>query len=173
MHLPRPPAVSRGPRRHGAVARILAGVSLVPEEVDLVFRRHLSRDAGVGVARPVEQLQRRRRSIRLVVLAPDAGVGVVPDAVLLPGPRVLLPGPRHGEEPQAVLFDRSTERDRRVVVADERIPVADLGMIAVVLRKPRTGEYPTIAQFAIRVVVALRVGEEVVAREAVAADARN
>ena len=99
----------------------------------------------------------------LVVLAPDAGVRVVPDAVLLPAPRVLLPGARRREEPQAVVFDRSAERDRRVVVADERIPVADFGMIAVVLREPRTAEQPTIAQVAIRVVVPLRVGQEVVA----------
>ncbi len=58
MHLTGPPAVARRPGRHGAVARILAGQPLVPEEVDLVLLRRLERDAHVGVARHVHQLQR-------------------------------------------------------------------------------------------------------------------
>src|SRR5262245_200293 len=173
MHLTRPPAVSRRPRRHRTVARVLAGVSLVPEEVELVFLRRLRGDARVGVASPVEQLQRRRRPIRLVVLAPDAGVRVVPDAVLLPAPRVLLPGARNREEPQAVLLDRAAERGGRVVVADKWVTVADFGMLAVVLRKPRTAEQVATAQLAARVVIALRIGDEVVARERVAAGAWN
>ena len=36
MHLSGPPAVSRHPRRHRAVTRILAGQPLIPEEVELV-----------------------------------------------------------------------------------------------------------------------------------------
>src|SRR5687767_12529963 len=110
MHLTRPPSVARRPRRHGAVARILAGVSLVPEEVELVLLRGLRGDACVGVARPVDQLQRRPRPIRPVVLAPDAGVRVVPDSVALPAERGLLPGPRHREEPDAVAPDWPAER---------------------------------------------------------------
>src|SRR5688572_32127839 len=98
MHLARPPAVSRGPRRDGAVARVLAGVSLVPEEIELVLLRGLSGDARVGVARPVDQLQRLRRPVRLVVLAPDTGVRVVPDAIARPAEGILLPRPRHREE---------------------------------------------------------------------------
>src|SRR5687767_15717828 len=109
MHLTRPPAVSRRPRRHRTVAGILAGVSLVPEEVELVLLRRLGRDARVGVARPVDQLQRRRRPVRLEVLTPDAGVLVVPDAVALPAERGLLPGPRHREKPQAVAPDVAAE----------------------------------------------------------------
>src|SRR5215471_10063953 len=111
MHLARPVAVSRRPRRHGAVARILARDSLVPEDVELVLRRGLIREANVRVARPVREIERRLRPIRLVVHAPDAGVLVVVDVLVRAVERLLPPGPPDRKEPQVVAHDWTAERD--------------------------------------------------------------
>src|SRR5437870_2096427 len=111
MHLTGPVAVSWRPGGDGAITRILTGEPLVPEDVELVLGCGLIREAQVGVARPVREIERIQRPIRLVVHAPDAGVLVVPDVLVRAVERLLSPGPPNRKEPQAVALDWTAERD--------------------------------------------------------------
>src|SRR5262245_43424024 len=99
MYLTGPRTLRRCPDRHAAVAGILASQPFVPEEVELVLRCHLIRDANGRLPCQVRERERLLRAIRLVVGAPDARVLVVPQQQSLAVVRFLPPGTATRVEP--------------------------------------------------------------------------